>query len=760
MSSRGASIVPRQSTAQSPIANAGSPSNSISSSGSTPRSIASPNNPQSPPQNNNSAMSPPRHNSITTSSTSASSSLTSTSSIKLGVSSIMTSKEWVLPPRPKPGRKPSVDTPASKRKAQNRAAQRAFRERRATRVQELEQKLMEVEKEKDIKEMALVNTINKLKAENNFLNKNMEQLRQEMSSFKASQDQMKIQMQQQQQLQNQQSSPSQQQQQQQQHHSQNQYQQIQPAQSNHSRNRQSIRNQNPISQQQQQQQQQQQIVNKNNNYNQPSPLTTALSPTGSSYSLQQISPAPSADSPMTNSIQRDSVSQSYTNSSNSVLTPLSNNTTPDKLLPSSNSNEIDSSNFDCGICIKDECLCESVGLKDPKPKSNEIDIQLQEQINSFKTQPPVQLKRKRKAQTNSDIEIKEIDFTKQFATKARPMPDLNKLRKSSIKISPIKSKPSSTDNLINSEFNENSPMENCGFCSDDTPCVCREAAKEAARINASLNEQKSNTIIEENEDDFGDLQTNINNNNDDNDDDNHKTSLPPLQYNLSNTNIMKSSLPVMHPGPSVEIREITNLTPGAVPTVIPRRSDEQQQQMDSSEEENNEEATIAANDNSKDGCTGNPGTCKQCQMDPMSTLFCTTVASKSNEYSNIRPNLSRRNSKSSLTLNFGGPSTPNNNNNNAPSPIPPPLIASSSSSNNNNNNVSSPGPLTPGGTTTTTNGGMFIPCADAYKTLSRHKKFNSVDFSTLVGKLTTRGMQVEVQSVANVLRELDRRVYN
>lgn len=44
---------------------------------------------------------------------------------------ICTSKKWVLPPRPKPGRKPSQDTPAVKRKAQNRAAQKAYRERRA-----------------------------------------------------------------------------------------------------------------------------------------------------------------------------------------------------------------------------------------------------------------------------------------------------------------------------------------------------------------------------------------------------------------------------------------------------------------------------------------------------------------------------------------------------------------------------------------------------------------------------------------------------
>ncbi|KAF8002720.1 hypothetical protein HF325_003685 [Metschnikowia pulcherrima] len=101
------------------------------------------------------------------------------------VTSIVTSREWVLPPRPKPGRKPSVDTPALKRKAQNRAAQRAFRERRATRVQELEQQLLEVEKENEVKEMGLVNTINKLKFENQILSKSVEQLRLEFNAFRS-----------------------------------------------------------------------------------------------------------------------------------------------------------------------------------------------------------------------------------------------------------------------------------------------------------------------------------------------------------------------------------------------------------------------------------------------------------------------------------------------------------------------------------------------------------------------------------------------
>ncbi|KAG6065719.1 hypothetical protein E4U33_005775 [Claviceps sp. LM78 group G4] len=68
----------------------------------------------------------------------------SPSLISQGTKISMTSKEWIIPPRPKPGRKPATDTPPTRRKAQNRAAQRAFRERRAARVGELEQQLDEI----------------------------------------------------------------------------------------------------------------------------------------------------------------------------------------------------------------------------------------------------------------------------------------------------------------------------------------------------------------------------------------------------------------------------------------------------------------------------------------------------------------------------------------------------------------------------------------------------------------------------------------
>lgn len=74
----------------------------------------------------------------------------------------MTSKEWVIPPRPKPGRKPATDTPPTKRKAQNRAAQRAFRERRAARVGELEQLLDEIRDDHQKEESELKDKIHSL----------------------------------------------------------------------------------------------------------------------------------------------------------------------------------------------------------------------------------------------------------------------------------------------------------------------------------------------------------------------------------------------------------------------------------------------------------------------------------------------------------------------------------------------------------------------------------------------------------------------
>ena len=77
----------------------------------------------------------------------------------------MTSREWVIPPRPKPGRKPATDTPPTKRKAQNRAAQRAFRERRAARVGELEELLQQQKDDHDKVDVELKEKVRGLEME-------------------------------------------------------------------------------------------------------------------------------------------------------------------------------------------------------------------------------------------------------------------------------------------------------------------------------------------------------------------------------------------------------------------------------------------------------------------------------------------------------------------------------------------------------------------------------------------------------------------
>ncbi|KAF8253018.1 hypothetical protein K440DRAFT_576896 [Wilcoxina mikolae CBS 423.85] len=90
---------------------------------------------------------------------------------------IITHKEWVVPPRPKPGRKPATDTPPTKRKAQNRAAQRAFRERRAARVNELEEQLKEVNSEAETRNQEYKEQIAQL-------TKNNTELAKENASYK------------------------------------------------------------------------------------------------------------------------------------------------------------------------------------------------------------------------------------------------------------------------------------------------------------------------------------------------------------------------------------------------------------------------------------------------------------------------------------------------------------------------------------------------------------------------------------------------
>ncbi|UPX19807.1 uncharacterized protein EKO05_0010058 [Ascochyta rabiei] len=71
-------------------------------------------------------------------------------------------RNYAIPPRPKPGRKPATDEPASKRKAQNRESQRAFRARKAAKVTELAEQVEEMQKQHNLEKNELLNEINSL----------------------------------------------------------------------------------------------------------------------------------------------------------------------------------------------------------------------------------------------------------------------------------------------------------------------------------------------------------------------------------------------------------------------------------------------------------------------------------------------------------------------------------------------------------------------------------------------------------------------
>ncbi|RDB29508.1 hypothetical protein Hypma_015420 [Hypsizygus marmoreus] len=90
------------------------------------------------------------------------------------------SKEWVIQPKPKPGRKPKKDTPVAKpdeepqldnkgRRIQNRAAQRAFRERKQSQLAELQARVQSYEQGEIERNVALQNIAKRLKEENEAL---------------------------------------------------------------------------------------------------------------------------------------------------------------------------------------------------------------------------------------------------------------------------------------------------------------------------------------------------------------------------------------------------------------------------------------------------------------------------------------------------------------------------------------------------------------------------------------------------------------
>ncbi|KAI0361264.1 hypothetical protein OH77DRAFT_1443500 [Trametes cingulata] len=103
------------------------------------------------------------------------------------------SKEWVIPAKPKPGRKPKKDvapppqdgaeTDSKGRRVQNRAAQRAFRERKQSQLAELQARVQQYEQGEIERNVALQNIAKRLKEENEKLRKENAELKERVAQF-------------------------------------------------------------------------------------------------------------------------------------------------------------------------------------------------------------------------------------------------------------------------------------------------------------------------------------------------------------------------------------------------------------------------------------------------------------------------------------------------------------------------------------------------------------------------------------------------
>ncbi|KAG5366851.1 hypothetical protein CJU89_1298 [Yarrowia sp. B02] len=350
------------------------------------------------------------------------------------ITNIVTSKEWVLPPRPKPGRKPSNDLPPTKRKAQNRAAQRAFRERRAARVVELEDKLQEVEQEHDEVENDLRAALQNSNTENNKLRAVIEELRSEVEMLRALKTQ-------------------------------------------DSRetlygfvdaNPLAVRGSMfPMSERARQQREMEKERKSNQN-----------------KEKKPVAILPKARPPRK---RRESV---ITITDDTPAVPENDHPNDHDITPMKPDEEPD----DCGLCeTGGNCLCDTLGLKAPLPAEDQ-NTYIVDGVNLSEIKPVAAVPLKKRPASNGTSmmirkrfkrvsEANEIDFTKTFGSKpitppiAEPVhvhgPDCKHSKTAAAKISRTPSI-SSLNSPVDSNFvDKPSPqVDPCGFCSNGTPCLC------------------------------------------------------------------------------------------------------------------------------------------------------------------------------------------------------------------------------------------------------------------------------------------------
>lgn len=499
------------------------------------------------------------------------------------ITKIVMSKDWVLPPRPKPGRKPCDDIPSSKRKAQNRAAQRAFRERRANRVSELEEKIMEMERDRSVSEGILNNLIKNLQTENT-------QMKNELSTLKSENSLLR------------------------------------------SKIRERSNTSSSLS------------TSSKSNSNSPERLSSIES----LFKLEPQSAVP---------LKRKASAISMNSRS-----------------PNSKG-EIDFTN---AFVFKKQRKMPVLNDIITSKNSSSDSISIKQDSQSIT--PTASLDQTPRGSIISSNMVSSISMG---GSKNTQVPSLSSIltfnNNSSIGTLTNNDKSSLTTNSIPAISNS-IPFESCGFCSEDTPCVCREIETEQ-----QLQQQ----------------------------------------------------------------REIKNIRETKLKNEIEKKEKELILELTRSAQ-NDDMSQVAK-------CTGNPGTCLQCRNDPLSTLFCKTVAEKSNQQS--QKEVTREGSTSSIVL----PGLSRNgsiNNLTDTTSVNLSNVGDSSNSNfliNKDNSNSRCRLPSLESLKLDEAGKQFVPCADAYKTISNHLDIRNVGVNKIANNLQTKGMFVEVGSVVSCLRELDRK---
>lgn len=592
----------------------------------------------------------------------------------------ITSKEWVIPPRPKPGRKPATDTPPTKRKAQNRAAQRAFRERRAARVGELEELLEDQKTDQERTERETEDKIRTLETEVQVLRSRCRMLENLLEKEKAANQAWATK--------DRQNSAS------------------QSSVQNGSVHRSSSSIQPPQPHQQQHQHQQ----SLSHTYS-PSPhkLPVPNQPRGSaSSSISSVSGRRTSAQPF-------SISQIISPPDDEDLTCGNCNVNgscacADEVLAATVPT-------DCGKCsvgTKCACLEASINALTGGGFSTATDLK---RSHSASSPSPMAPEEKRARRYNDVDTSTEIDFTHMFS----------RLKQTPVR-TPLPSMPPRHQQYQqHQQVPQSAPRfeiplkERCGFCSDGTYCVCADSMPGVTMAGSMA--ISAGTVVAQ-----------------------QKTP-PPSENDGAPT--------------PLEVTATGAIKLSSMNALRRQRQQQQEQNKQATSFTPSSDAVSTAVSSSKCG-PGGPGTCAQCLADPVSGLFCRSLAANFQRQGSGTPGGGANGGGCCGGSGAGGGCCKDKNNGSSIGPVSD--TTTTTTDNDAPNAVSA---IQPAADASEQN--ISLSCADAYKTLASHRHFDEAtdEIGTWLPKLraaprhdstrpaTRHPMEVEAASIMSVLKGFD-----